>query len=515
MNSLSYLSRQFDVIASTSASEPRAPPSTPTGEYFAERESSGFLHQPPLKRTRTWSARSFFIPSPAQTQEHQLQQRHRLGQTPRTRKRSDSTPNNSFFSLTPPPFLTPQSTLAPPESNASAYAPADAAPIRGQHHPPSVPTEQPPPPIALLAQKMKPMQSEMSWFRRMYVVRLLYLVAHWGWTVWTGFARTLRLSAATAHPIHEEAEADADTTADEKDSDDETSSSVGARSGTPEPELSASSSPSVTISVQQARSSGTSPLSQSSTISPTITLIPPPAFDNNEDPSVPDSKVKFPSSASTSQPQAATSAGSASGPSSSSSKIPPHFQKTLVLDLDETLIHSTTRPMFSSGSDGLFGLGRFFGRRANSGHMVEVVMGGRSTLYHVHKRPFVDYFLRKVSGWYTLVIFTASMQEYADPVIDWLDAGRGIIARRLFRESCTQLANGSYSKDLSVIEKDLTRICLVDNSPISYSINQANGIPIEGWTQDPNDEALLDLLPVLDSLRFTNDVRRVLGLRGF
>lgn len=26
------------------------------------------------------------------------------------------------------------------------------------------------------------------------------------------------------------------------------------------------------------------------------------------------------------------------------------------------------------------------------------------------------------------------MQEYADPVIDWLDAGRGILARRLFRD---------------------------------------------------------------------------------
>jgi hypothetical protein len=41
----------------------------------------------------------------------------------------------------------------------------------------------------------------------------------------------------------------------------------------------------------------------------------------------------------------------------------------------------------------------------------------------------------------------------------------------------------------------------------------ANAIPIEGWTSDPSDEALLDLLPVLDSLRFTSDVRRVLGLR--
>lgn len=29
------------------------------------------------------------------------------------------------------------------------------------------------------------------------------------------------------------------------------------------------------------------------------------------------------------------------------------------------------------------------------------------------------------------------MQEYADPVIDWLDAGRGILGRRFFREVCT------------------------------------------------------------------------------
>lgn len=96
--------------------------------------------------------------------------------------------------------------------------------------------------------------------------------------------------------------------------------------------------------------------------------------------------------------------------------------------------------------------------------------------------------------------------------------------------------NGSYMKDLSVVEPDLSRVCLVDNSPASYAINQggclvwrsldvlsltegplltANGIPIEGWINDPTDECLLDLLPMLDSLRFTNDVRRVLGLRGF
>ena len=104
------------------------------------------------------------------------------------------------------------------------------------------------------------------------------------------------------------------------------------------------------------------------------------------------------------------------------------------------------------------------------------------------------------------------MQEYADPVIDWLDQGRNMISTRLFRESCTYI-NGSYVKDLTIVDPDLARVCLVDNSPISYAKDQANGIPIEGWINDPNDEALLDLLPMLDSLRFTNDVRHILGLR--
>ena len=75
--------------------------------------------------------------------------------------------------------------------------------------------------------------------------------------------------------------------------------------------------------------------------------------------------------------------------------------KTLVLDLDETLIHSTSRPLRAHAGGGLFsmgGLGFGFGekRGREAGHMVEVVLGGRCTLYHVYKRPFVDYFLRKV-----------------------------------------------------------------------------------------------------------------------
>lgn len=65
---------------------------------------------------------------------------------------------------------------------------------------------------------------------------------------------------------------------------------------------------------------------------------------------------------------------------------PPRLTpKTLVLDLDETLIHSTSRPYANSG--------RGAGLKVR---VVEVVLEGRSTVYTVYKRPWVDFFLRKV-----------------------------------------------------------------------------------------------------------------------
>lgn len=85
---------------------------------------------------------------------------------------------------------------------------------------------------------------------------------------------------------------------------------------------------------------------------------------------------------------------------------------------------------------------------------------------------------------------------------------------------------GGYTKDLSAIHPDLSSICILDNSPgayrkfprelppnflkTSYYIPD-NAIPIPSWFSDPNDTCLLNLLPFLDALRFTSDVRSVLS----
>lgn len=80
-------------------------------------------------------------------------------------------------------------------------------------------------------------------------------------------------------------------------------------------------------------------------------------------------------------------------------------------------------------------------------------------------------------------------------------------------QACTA-RNGTLVKDLSVVERDLSQVCLIDNSPISFALNHENGIPVDTWIDDPQDDALLDLLPFLDALRFAEDVRSVLRLRS-
>ena len=148
-------------------------------------------------------------------------------------------------------------------------------------------------------------------------------------------------------------------------------------------------------------------------------------------------------------------------------------QKTLVIDLDETLIHSLAK-----------------GGRMSSGHMVEVKLnttvgyGGATLgpqhpiLYYVHKRPYCDDFLRKVCKWYNLIVFTASVQEYADPVIDWLEQERKYFSGRYYRQHCT-FRNGAYIKDLSSVEPDLSKVMILDNSPLSYIFHE--GDTIDGW----------------------------------
>lgn len=110
-------------------------------------------------------------------------------------------------------------------------------------------------------------------------------------------------------------------------------------------------------------------------------------------------------------------------------------------------------------------------------------------------RPGVKEFLEEMEKYYEIVIFTASVSKYADPLLDIIDK-KGLCPFRLFREHCT-LISMTFVKDLQKLGRDLKNIVIVDNSPLSYTLHPVNGLPIKTWFEDKSDKELYQIIPIL------------------
>jgi hypothetical protein len=110
-----------------------------------------------------------------------------------------------------------------------------------------------------------------------------------------------------------------------------------------------------------------------------------------------------------------------------------------------------------------------------------------------------------MSKYYEIVIYTASLSLYAEPLLDELDP-YGHASYRLFREHCTFL-NNIFVKDLTQLGRDLKDVIIVDNSPACYSLQPENAIPIPTWIDDQGDTELTQLIPLLKLLSRVGDVR--------
>eukprot|EP00550_Attheya_septentrionalis_P008206 CAMPEP_0198297910 /NCGR_PEP_ID=MMETSP1449-20131203/38835_1 /TAXON_ID=420275 /ORGANISM="Attheya septentrionalis, Strain CCMP2084" /LENGTH=441 /DNA_ID=CAMNT_0043999015 /DNA_START=334 /DNA_END=1659 /DNA_ORIENTATION=+ len=162
-------------------------------------------------------------------------------------------------------------------------------------------------------------------------------------------------------------------------------------------------------------------------------------------------------------------------------------KKCLVLDLDETLVHSSFRAV--PGAD----------------FVIPVQIEDVVHFVYVAKRPGVDEFLTEMAKHYEIVVYTASLNKYADPLLDLLDPNR-VIRTRLFRESCVYY-EGNYVKDMSLLDRNLSQAIIVDNSPSSYIFHPENAIDCSSFIDDPRDRELDQIGKFLVGIKDIEDVR--------
>ena len=157
--------------------------------------------------------------------------------------------------------------------------------------------------------------------------------------------------------------------------------------------------------------------------------------------------------------------------------INPKYKYTLVLDMDETLIH-----YFFTHINGMFFV-----------------------------RPYCFEFLRELNDLYEIVTFTAGTKDYADNILNILDIDNNIIKYRLYRQHVTIIGCSVY-KDLSKLGRDLRKVIIIDNLKENFKVQPNNGIFIKTWTNDINDVQFKDLLKILKDIVAFNveDVRPII-----
>ena len=186
--------------------------------------------------------------------------------------------------------------------------------------------------------------------------------------------------------------------------------------------------------------------------------------------------------------------------------------KSLVLDLDETLIFTSFQPLINS--DICFEIDLNIDDQINSKTKNNKIYSLRkvskiSKTIYLSKRPYLDLFLSELYPFYEICVFSASSEKYASPIVDIIDTKK-VITKKFFREDCLHLNNSenfSYIKDLEKIDKNYNDIIIIDDNVSSFILQKENGIPIKSWRGDKEDIELLKLIPILKHLSGFYDVR--------
>ena len=204
-------------------------------------------------------------------------------------------------------------------------------------------------------------------------------------------------------------------------------------------------------------------------------------------------------------------------------KLSKSERKILILDLDETLIHADFNEEFANQDIKYDKIISFYSEEeplpcndAEDEELTDDDSKDLSAVKVLNKvgiflRPGVNFFLETASKYFEIGVFTASVPEYADAVINYLDPENKFIKFRLYRDNCINVGDLLRVKNLNILKNvPLKKIILVDNNMYSFAPQLSNGILINSFINDKNDSELSNLLSYLMNYIYpAEDVRKV------
>ena len=164
---------------------------------------------------------------------------------------------------------------------------------------------------------------------------------------------------------------------------------------------------------------------------------------------------------------------------------PSKKKYTLVLDLDETLIHLRQKKDV-----------------INIKNDVNIKINNKSDYFYDnydknHNKYLLQFrvglfsFLTILKPFYEIISFTSATKEYADVIIDEIEKKRKFFDHKFYREH-TVIYKDTFVKDISRIGRDIKKIIIIDNNERNFVLNKKNGIKIAPYYGDEDNNNIIN-----------------------
>ena len=158
---------------------------------------------------------------------------------------------------------------------------------------------------------------------------------------------------------------------------------------------------------------------------------------------------------------------------------------TLVLDLDETLIHlRQKKDVINIKNDVNIKIN-------NTSDYFYDNYDKNKNKYLLQFRVGLFSFLTILKPFYEIISFTSATHEYADVIINEIEKNRKFFDHKFYREH-TVIYKDTFVKDISRIGRDMKKIIIIDNNERNFILNKENGIKIAPFYGDEDNDNIID-----------------------